>query len=137
MENVKIKNMYDLTQSIAGEYLEKFTYPWEALKGISDFIRELGPTLDPEKFEQVTLEIENKGVWNTIFQKLLKKPRISYIHLDEIGSFVWPLIDGEKTITEIGKAVENRFGDKANPLYERLVKYFRILESYHFIYINN
>lgn len=52
MENVKIKNMYDLTQSIAGEYLEKFTYPWEALKGISDFIRELGPTLDPEKFEQ-------------------------------------------------------------------------------------
>ena len=44
--------MYDLTQSIAGEYLEKFTYPWEALKGISDFIRELGPTLDPEKFEQ-------------------------------------------------------------------------------------
>ena len=52
MENVKIKNMYDLMQSIAGEYLEKFTYPWEALKGISDFIRELGPTLDPEKFEQ-------------------------------------------------------------------------------------
>ena len=86
--------------------------------------------------EQVTLEIENKGVWNTIFQKLLKKPRISYIHLDEIGSFVWPLIDGEKTITEIGKAVENRFGDKANPLYERLVKYFKILESYHFIYFN-
>lgn len=86
--------------------------------------------------EQVTLEIENKGVWNTIFQKLLKKPRISYIHLDEIGSFVWPLLDGEKTITEIGKAVENRFGDKANPLYERLVKYFKILESYHFIYFN-
>ena len=52
MANVKIKNMQDLTQSIAGGYLEKFTYPWEALKGISDFIRELGPTLDPEKFEQ-------------------------------------------------------------------------------------
>lgn len=85
---------------------------------------------------QVTLEIENKGVWNTLFQKILKKPRISYVHLDEMGSFVWPLIDGEKTILEIGKAVEERFGDEAKPLYERLVKYFQILESYHFIYLN-
>ena len=45
MENAKIKNMYDLSQSIAGEYLSQFTYPWEALKGISDFIKKLGPTL--------------------------------------------------------------------------------------------
>lgn len=82
---------------------------------------------------QVTLEIENKGVWNRLFQKLLKKPRISYVHLDEMGSFVWPLLDGEKTIFEIGKAVENRFGDEAKPLYERLGKYFQILESYRFI----
>lgn len=26
MENAKIKNMYDLSQSIAGEYLSQFTY---------------------------------------------------------------------------------------------------------------
>ena len=44
--------MYDLAQTIAGEYLAQFTYPWEALAGISDYIKELGPTLDPEKFEQ-------------------------------------------------------------------------------------
>lgn len=86
--------------------------------------------------EQVTLEIENKGVWNTLFQKILKKPRISFVHLDEMGSFVWPLLDGGKTVLEIGKAVENRFGDKAKPLYQRLIKYFQILESYHFIYLN-
>ena len=52
MENVKIKNMYDLSQTIAGEYLAQFTYPWEALKGIADYIRKLGPTLDPERFEK-------------------------------------------------------------------------------------
>ena len=46
----------------------------------------------------VTLEIENTGVFNRIFQKLLKKPKISYIHLDETGSFIWPLIDGKKNI---------------------------------------
>ena len=52
MENAKITNLYDLNETIAKEYLEQFTYPWEALKGISDFIKKLGPTLDPEKFEQ-------------------------------------------------------------------------------------
>jgi NDP-sugar pyrophosphorylase family protein len=52
MENAKIKNMYDLTQTIAGEYLAQFTYPWEALAGISDLIRRLGPTLDPAVYEQ-------------------------------------------------------------------------------------
>lgn len=52
MEKVKISNMYDLAQTIAGEYLAQFTYPWEALAGISDYIKELGATLDPEKFEQ-------------------------------------------------------------------------------------
>ena len=81
----------------------------------------------------ITLEIENKGVFNRVAQKLLKKPKISYIHLDEMGSFVWPLIDGERNITDIGVFVKDHFGDKAEPLYERLAKYFKVLESYGFI----
>ena len=81
----------------------------------------------------VTLEMENKGVANKIMQKLIKKPKISYIHLDEMGSFIWPLMDGEKDILEIGKYVEEHFGEKANPLYERLSQYFKTLEKYNFI----
>lgn len=81
----------------------------------------------------VTLEIENKGIFNRIFQKLLKKPKISYVHLDEFGSFVWTLLDGEKNIIALGEAVSEKFGEKANPLYERLSKYFQILSSYGFI----
>ena len=81
----------------------------------------------------VTLEMENKGVANRIMQKLIKKPKISYIHLDEMGSFVWPLMDGEKDIYEIGKLVEEHFGEKASPLYERLSQYFKTLEKYNFI----
>lgn len=92
---------------------------------------EIGWKTDDEG--KVTLEIENKGVFNRIFQVLLKKPKISFIHLDDMGSFVWPLIDGEKDITEIGKYVEEHFGEKANPLYERLIQYFQILENYKFI----
>lgn len=81
----------------------------------------------------VTLEMENKGIANRIMQKLIKKPKISYIHLDEMGSFIWPLMDGEKDIFEIGKYVEAHFGEKANPLYERLSQYFKNLEKYNFI----
>ena len=51
MENAKICNLYTLDETIAKDYLVKFEYPWEALKGISDYIRELGPTLDPEVYE--------------------------------------------------------------------------------------
>ena len=81
----------------------------------------------------ITLEIVNKGVFNFIAQKLFNRPKISYIHLDEMGSFVWPHLDGDKDILEIGKLVEAEFGEKANPLYERLAMFFRILESYKFI----
>jgi len=81
----------------------------------------------------VTLEIENKGVFNKIAQKLFKKPKTSYVHLDKNGSFVWPIIDGEKSLIDIGKEVDEHFGEKAHPLYERLAKYFQILESYGFI----
>ncbi len=84
----------------------------------------------------VTLEIENKGVFNKIAQKLFKKPKISYIHLDEMGSFVWPFIDGKRDITEIGVLVKEHFGDKAEPLYERLAQYFKTLEDYGFIKLN-
>ena len=52
MQTAEIKNLYTLEESIAGEYLAQFTYPWEALNGIGDFIRKLGPTLDPDIYEQ-------------------------------------------------------------------------------------
>lgn len=52
MENAKICNNYNLEETIAKDYLAQFTYPWEALKGISDYIKELGPTLDKEIFEE-------------------------------------------------------------------------------------
>lgn len=83
--------------------------------------------------EIVTLEQENKGITNRIFQILFKKPKISYIHLDELGSFVWSLIDGVKTISEYGEPVKEKFGESAEPLYERLARYFQILETYGFI----
>ena len=42
---VTIQELYDLEHTQAKSYLSQFTYPWEALKGIKDFIVQLGSTL--------------------------------------------------------------------------------------------
>ena len=81
----------------------------------------------------ITISIENKGIFNKLAQRFLKKPKISYVHLDEFGSAVWQLIDGQSNIMKIGELFIEKFGEKANPLYERLAKYFQILDSYGFI----
>ena len=49
-----IKDLYDLDHTLAKEYLQQFTYPWEALKGIKNLILELGPELDPYEFDEVS-----------------------------------------------------------------------------------
>lgn len=41
-------NLFDFSRTIAAPLLEKAQYPWETLSEISDFIRGLGRTLDPE-----------------------------------------------------------------------------------------
>jgi NDP-sugar pyrophosphorylase family protein len=53
-----IKDLFDLDHTLAKEYLEQFTYPWEALKGIKDMIIEVGKGLDPEEYEEVS-----ENVW--------------------------------------------------------------------------
>ena len=60
MENEKLlaKNLFDYSRTIAKPLLETVDYPWEALPKISEFIIELGKTLDPEIYEQ-----RGENVW--------------------------------------------------------------------------
>lgn len=48
-----INDLYDLSHSLAGEYLAGFTYPWEALEGISNLILEIGATLSADEYDKV------------------------------------------------------------------------------------
>ena len=81
----------------------------------------------------VVLRVHNTGFFNRIAQLLFRKPKYSNIELDEFGSFVWEKIDGVRNVHEIGVLVRGHFGEKAEPLYERLAKYFQILDSYGFV----
>lgn len=49
--DVRISALYDLSHSLAGEYLKGFTYPWEALSGISDLIVKLGNALPEDEYD--------------------------------------------------------------------------------------
>ena len=65
------------------------------------------------------------------FRKLrFKIPLYKEITFDEISSEVFTQIDGIKTVKEIGEYLEAKFGDKVNPLYERLLTFL------NHIYVN-
>ena len=52
MEECKIKNLYNLDETIASKIFEGATYPWEVLPKIEEFIKELGNTLSSEEYEK-------------------------------------------------------------------------------------
>ncbi|MCR5256109.1 MAG: UDP-N-acetylglucosamine pyrophosphorylase [Acetatifactor sp.] len=52
MSDIKIKDLYDLNETIAAEVFEGCEYPWEVLPKIGDFIIKLGNTLPADKFEK-------------------------------------------------------------------------------------
>ena len=56
--SLKICELYDLTHTIAKDYLSNFDYPWQALKDIKGFILSIGPTLDESEFTLIS-----EGVW--------------------------------------------------------------------------
>lgn len=51
------KELFQLEQSLAGDYLAQFCCPWEALRGIRDCILAIGQTLDAD-YSQIC-----EGVW--------------------------------------------------------------------------
>ena len=52
-----ISELYDLEHTRAGDYLRQFTYPWEALAGIADLIREIGKTLPEDEYDHPSEEV--------------------------------------------------------------------------------
>ena len=57
-EEMKISSLYTLENTMAKELLEQFTYPWEALAHIGDFVERLGATLPKEEYANPA-----EGIW--------------------------------------------------------------------------
>ena len=55
--NLNTTGLFDLSRTLAGEYLARFEYPWQALDGIKELILRLGPALG-EEYEEL-----GAGIW--------------------------------------------------------------------------
>lgn len=55
--NLNTTGLFDLSHSLAGDYLARFEYPWQALDGIKELILSLGPALG-EEYEEM-----GAGIW--------------------------------------------------------------------------
>lgn len=53
---IKTMELYDMSHTLAGEYLKKFEYPWQALSGIKALILELGSELGDD-YTQVSSDV--------------------------------------------------------------------------------
>lgn len=88
---------------------------------------------DSDEGGTVTLHVENKGVMKRLTQLLLRKPKVSHIHLDEIGSYLWLRIDGESSLSDMSGPFAEHFGERVSPTEQRMVQFFSTLSSYGFV----
>lgn len=104
-------------------------------KNYLDYVPAKNPTYPWRHDEEglVIVELPHTGFYNRVAQKIFKTPAKSDISLDRYGSFVWEQIDGRRSIYAISLLVKEQFGDEAEPLLDRLVKFFQILQSHKFI----
>ena len=52
--NLNTTGLFDLSRTLAGDYLARFEYPWQALDGIKELILTLGPALEDDYEERAT-----------------------------------------------------------------------------------
>ncbi|MEE1314690.1 MAG: UDP-N-acetylglucosamine pyrophosphorylase [Faecalimonas sp.] len=72
MEQLTVKELYNLEETIAKDIFEGVSYPWEVLPKISAFIVELGNTLSEEEYDKV-----EENIW---IAKSAKVAPTAYIH---------------------------------------------------------
>lgn len=79
-------------------------------------------------------KFENK-VLKSLFLSRNKSPFIQ-IKLDEFGTEAWLQMDGKKNVEAIAKNLLNKFGEKIQPVNERLTTFFTQLYLQKFISFN-
>ncbi|HHU48980.1 MAG: PqqD family protein [Caldicoprobacterales bacterium] len=69
------------------------------------------------------------GLLDRLVRLVKNTPKVMRIQLDDRGSYVWQVMDGSRTIEEIGRLMDAEFGERAAPVYERLIFFLRILKN--------
>lgn len=99
MDQITIRDLYNLEETIAGELFAGKTYPWEVLPEIGAFIVKLGNTLDPQEYEKA-----GENIW------IARSAKVA-----PTASITGPAI--------IGKEAEIRLKDANNQLFRDIRKH--------------
>lgn len=92
-------------------------------------------------------EVESSGKVSILVPKFKNKflvhflvPRLKSPHikanLDDFGSLTWIEMDGSKNVQSISQSLTVKFGEKVQPVNERLTKFLTQLYQYNFITFN-
>jgi len=76
----------------------------------------------------------NKVLVKTL-SPMLKSPFVK-TKFDEFGSQVWLEIDGKKKVLDISTNLKQKFGERIEPVEERLTKFLTQLYNYKFVSFN-
>lgn len=99
--------------------------------------------LDLTPFRKIEHEINGNGLATLLYPKF-KNPKVSkymlgnktpYIHmkLDDIGTAGWLAIDGKKKVEQIAIELTEKFGDRIQPVHDRLGKFLSALYNNKYI----
>ena len=83
----------------------------------------------------VEIDVENKGFYHSIAQKFFHKPRVSHIALEKYGTVVWNSMNGENTVYDIVKIMEQEFPEEKDRMLDRVVTYMAVLQRNQFIHM--
>ena len=65
--------------------------------------------------------------------RFLHRMSAKRIRLDDVGSFSWIHLDGERTVAEVADLLRMEFGDRVDPVEERLGHLVRLMRQEGFL----
>ncbi|MGH4137645.1 PqqD family protein [Clostridium sp.] len=77
--------------------------------------------------EKVKLFFHHNKPVEKFMKWLIKKPKVTDLELDEMGSMVWQMSDGTNTVYDIALAMMEKFHDTEQNTIDRLIMFVRYL----------
>lgn len=78
---------------------------------------------------RVTVHVPRQSWIERQAVRFLKQPAVIKVSLDELGSAVVSRCDGAHTVSDIADGLRDGFGEAAEPLLPRLVKFIEVMEA--------
>ncbi|WP_027631850.1 PqqD family peptide modification chaperone [Clostridium hydrogeniformans] len=82
-----------------------------------------------DKNSKVILKIPRDSAFEKVMHKIFKRPEVISLELEEIGSEIWKLCNGENNIYNIDNKIKEVFGERIEPSLPRLLNYIKILND--------